>query len=207
MSQTTIIPTLTDLVSQPHYSVTGYCMECAVKSALDSLDDDEVKIAEELMAKYFSGDVDDNYKPLKFVHYRVIRTPEGKYTLRRNLYMSPRATGYFSLEDETTDEIRQLVRSKASILGSDLKKIVSEAIEREYEFPSREASLEEVVCMSYSNLSKQIAQYISDYFINCDKPIRDDVWYGVACKEYATATIYRDITKSPRPQRVDSKQK
>lgn len=200
MSKECLIPTLADLATNPRCSVTGYDMECVVKTALNSIDEEEVIIARELMEKYFSGDVDDNYKPLKFVHYRVLRTEDGEYTLRRNLYMSPRAVGYFSTEDETSDEIRQLIRSKTSILGADLKRIVAEVIEREYEFPSRDSSQEEVACISYSNLSKQLAQYISDFFINCEKPIRDDVWYGVACKEYATATIYRDMVKSPRPQ-------
>lgn len=191
--------TLMDLI-QTKNSVTGYEMEQIVKTALDSIDDEEARIAEELSEKYFGVNVDATYKPLKFVHYRIIRNIEGEYSLRRNLYMSPRATGYFSTEDDTEDKLRHIVRTKKSVLGSELKDMVQDAMERDYEYPSRESSDEEVAEISYYNLSKQLAQYIYDYFINCEKSIKDDIYYGVSCKEYATATIYRDVKLSPRQQ-------
>lgn len=190
--------TLMDLVHTRN-SVTGYEMEQIVKSALDSLDDEEARIAEELREIYFSANTTSNYKPLKFVYYRIVKPKQrDEYSLRRNLYLSPRATGYFSKEDPTTDGIRELMRTKESILGSDLKKLVIEAKDRDWEFPTRESSQEEIADMSYRNLSKQLAEYIFTYFIDCEKAIKDDIWYGVSCKEYATATVYRDLNKSPR---------
>lgn len=193
--------TLMDLI-QTKNSVTGYEMEQIVKTALNSVDDEEAGIAEELSEKYFGVNVDASYKPLKFVHYRIVRNREGEYSLRRNLYMSPRATGYFSVEYATEDRLRDVVRTKKSVLGSELKEMVHEAMDRDYMFPNKDSFEDEVEIMSYYNLSKQLAQYIYDYFINCEKSIKDDIYYGVSCKEYATATIYRDVKLSPRQQNI-----
>ena len=191
--------TLMDLIRTKN-SVTGYEMEQIVKTALNSVDDEEARIAEELSEKYFSANVDASYKPLKFVHYRIIFNKDGEYSLRRNLYMSPRASGYFSQEFATEDRLREVVRTKKSVLGSELKDMVQESMSRDYMFPNRDSFEDEIELMSYYNLSKQLAQYIYDYFINCEKSIKDDIYYGVSCKEYATATIYRDVKLSPRQQ-------
>lgn len=191
--------TLVDLI-QTRSSATGYEIEQIVKSSLSSRDNEEAFIARDLQDKYFENGVSENFKPLKFVHYKIVPTKDGEYILRRNLFMSPRATGYFSREDATKDGVRELMRTRQPILGADLKRIVAEALERKWMFPDRECSQEQVLEISHSNLSKQLAEYINTYFINCDKPIKDDIWYCVSCKEYATATIYRDLEKSPRMQ-------
>lgn len=178
-------------------SHTGFEMEQIVTAALDSLDNDEVELARNLNARYFGAG--NEYKPLKFVYYRMVRTRDGEWSLRRNLYLSPRASGYFDTAGNSTDSIRNIVRNHESVLGVDLKKYVEDYMTDEgFEFPSKKSTEDEVNEISFRNLSKQLATYINDYFIACEKPIKDDVWYCISCKEYGTATVYRDLNKSPR---------
>ena len=197
------IVTLREVVAS-RTSMTGYELGSLVQKTLTNRNEDaeDITIATELDEKYFSKAEDDNvYKPLKFVYYRVIRNRDGEYLLRRNFYLSPRATGYFTTEDETTDELRQLIRTKEVILGKDLKRVVADTLEKEFQFPTKETSPEDAAVMANTNLSIQLAEYINSFFIDCEKPLKDDIWYGISCKEYATATVYRDLTKSPRKQK------
>ena len=193
--------TLMDVIKEGN-SYTGYEMEKIIRTALNSLDDDEVAIARELDEKYFKENVEDNFKPLKFVYYRIGRIKSGEHILRRNLYLSPRASEYFSREDKTDDELREIVRSKTTVMGADLKRIVNELSNMTYMVPIKgsNTSPDEIKRMSFQNLSIQLAKYIKEYFVDCEKPIKDDVWYGISCKEYGTTVVYRDLNKSPRPQ-------
>ena len=177
-------------------SHTGFEVELIINNALNSLVNEEVELARQLKARYFNAG--NEYKPLKFVYYRLIKTRQGEWSLRRNLYMSPRASGYFNTESVTTDPIRLIVRSRESVLGSDLKRYVSEFAGEDYKMPTSKSTDKEVEQIAYNNLSKQLANYIKEYFIDCEKPIKDDVWYCISCKEYGTATVYRDLNKSPR---------
>ena len=195
------VNTLQELVST-RQSLTGYDLGALVSKILNNVSGEcpeDVEIAQELNEKYFNKEVEEgkNYKPLKFVYYRIIRN-QGEFQLRRNFFLSPRANGYFDTEGVTSDELRNIIRLKKTVLGKDLKRVVATMCEREFEYPARDTDREEVDHMSNTNLSIQLARYIDTFFISCEKPIKDDIWYGVTCKEYATATIYRDLDKSPR---------
>ena len=158
--------TLTSLI-QSGKSLVGHELEQLVKTSLNSTDEKEIEIAMELDNKYFNTDVDDNFKPLKFVYYRIAKLVENEvetYRLRRNLFLSPRASGYFSQDGDTTDEMRDLMRTKSSIRGSDLKRVVSQALSTSSELTSKYPSNEEIEEASYLSLSRQIAQYIDEYF-------------------------------------------
>ena len=201
--------TLKELIST-RQSLTGYDLGALVNKTLNNAsneDSEDVNIAYELDKNYFSKETGEekNYKPLKFVYYKVIKNTDGEYLLRRNFFLSPRASGYFDTEYETDDELRDIIRMKKVVLGQYLKQLVASICDREFEFPARDDGREEVERIAHNNLSIQLATYINTYFINCEKPIKDDIWYGVTCKEYATATIYRDLNKSPRQQFKDRK--
>ena len=196
------VTTLTELILT-RQSITGHDLGALVNKILNNETNEnpeDVEIAKALDENYFNKDVGEekNYKPLKFVYYRVVRDNYGFYSLRRNFYLSPRANGYFSTDGETDDELRDIIRTKRVVMGKDLKKLVAKLCDREFEYPAPNTDREEVDHISNTNLSIQLASYINAYFIDCEKPIKDDIWYGVTCKEYATATIYRDLNKSPR---------
>lgn len=183
------------MIEEKH-SHTGYEVEQIVNAALESLDNDEVELARSLKARYFGAD--NEYKPLKFVFYRLIKTKQGEWSMRRNLYLSPRAAGYYDTAGKAVDPIHEMVRTHNSVKGADLKEYVEELAGVEFEFPEKGASEDTINAISYENLSKQLAAYIKEFFIDCEKPIKDDVWYCISCREYGTATVYRDLTKSPR---------
>lgn len=196
-------PTLTNII-EDDMSVMGHELESIIHEAMGSLDEDEVQIAKELDQRYFAQNTEKNFKPIKFVFYRIRLTKAGDYILKRNLYLSPRASEYFDAENIMADQMQSLVVNKKSVLGSELKEIVNAMLENGLQLPPRGSTADTIQKISFSNLSRQLASYIYDYFINCEKPIKDDVWYVVACKEYGTATIYRDLEKSPRTQQAQN---
>lgn len=193
--------TLTDII-EDDMSVMGHELESIIHEALGSLDEDEVQVARELDQRYFAQNTDENFKPIKFVFYRIRQSKTGDYILKRNLYLSPRASEYFNEDNIMSDELQKIVVRKESITGATLKGIVEELVENGLQLPPKGSTADTIQKISFGNLSRQLASYIYDYFINCEKPIKDDVWYVVACKEYGTATIYRDLEKSPRAQQT-----
>lgn len=194
-------PTLTDIIEND-MSVMGHELESIIHEALGSLDEDEVQVARELDQRYFAQSADENFKPIKFVFYRIRQSKAGDYILKRNLYLSPRASEYFNEENMMSDELQKIVVRKESVTGATLKSIVGELVENGLQLPPKGSTADVIQKISFGNLSRQLASYIYDYFINCEKPIKDDIWYVVACKEYGTATIYRNLEKSPRAQQT-----
>lgn len=194
-----ITQTLRDL-HETRNSVTGFELEQMVNAGLKSDVAEERDIAAELKAVYFtpSAKDDKDFKPLKFVHYRLIRK-NGVYILRRNLYMSPRGSVYWDATVKVDDDaLRDILLAKQSVTGKELKDAVKAAEERQYCFPVKEDTEATVHQISCRNFSKQLADYINTYFIDTDKPLCDDVYYGITCRECGTATVYRDQKKSPR---------
>lgn len=182
-----------EVIAKEKISLTGYEFEKAVNEALRSLKEEEVLLGRTLKDIYFYPG--NEYKPLKFVYYRLIRSRKGGYALRRDNYLSPSGSKYFNTEGQSKDRLRNVIRNRESIKGKELKEVVMNLAGKPFEIPSSKERVDEV---SYLNLSKQVATYIRDFFINVEKPIKDDVYYYVYIKEYGTATIYRDLEKSPR---------
>lgn len=193
-------------------AVTGYEVEVLINKTLQPapnnfvghlLGELDLAIARDLSRKYFSNLTDSSYKPLKFVYYNVEYDEiVSEFVLKRNLVLSPRAFEYFDKNatfDTSRDGIRDIITNKKSVLGRELKELVSESknitIQEEYDSSLK---LSEINMISFDNLTKQLADYIDEYFISCEKPIKDDIWYGVVSKEYGTATVYRNLTLSPR---------
>ena len=193
-------------------AVTGYEVEVLINKTLQPapnnfvghlLGELDLAIARDLSRKYFRNTTDSSYKPLKFVYYNV-KYDEivSEFVLKRNLVLSPRAFEYFDKNatfDNERDGIRDIITNKKSVLGIELKRLVAESknitIQEEYDSSLK---LSEINRISFDNLTKQLADYIDEYFISCEKPIKDDIWYGVVSKEYGTATVYRNLALSPR---------
>lgn len=180
-------------------SITGYELEQMIMADMSS-DDNEVKrVAEILFNTYYAKDCEASYKPLKFVYYQVLPKDEDEYNVRRDVHLSPRAKQYFDAAIKTAnDEFRNLIINKTPILGSDLKKMIAEMATEEMQRPYTKVQQDVIQQMSFRNLSLQLANYVNTYFIETDTPIGDGIWYKVTCKEYGTATVYRDLEKSPR---------
>ena len=185
---------LTELLEQKT-SVTGYELNCIVMDGLYSNNPQENAIASDLYIALFSPDVEQH--PLKFVYYSIaFNRKKGKYVAYRDLNMSPRANQYFGAEC-LEDKLGTIIRDHCSVTGAELINCVNEAKCRDYLPKTLEDSGKDLEA-SFLNLSKQFAEYIDKYFIDCDKPIKGDIYYTIVVKEYGTATLYRDLTKSPR---------
>ena len=191
---------LADLLYTPDLKIQGFELDQLVANQLNSEDAMERDIALSLHAYYYTSSVQQKYKPIKFVYYTLVQT-SSSFILKRDLILSPRAKDYYSTDFKesvaTSEGLRDVVKSagafrnmminKDSILGADLKSLITPLIDSPFHKES-----------SIYNYSKQLAMYVYDYFVNCEKPIKDDIYYKVVSKEYATATLYRDLEKSPR---------
>lgn len=193
-------------------AVTGYEVEVLINKTLQPapnnfvghlLGELDLAIARDLSRKYFSNPTDSSYKPLKFVYYNV-KYDEivSEFVLKRNLVLSPRAFEYFDKGVQyvdVVDGIRDIITNKRSVTGLDLKELVRESKSiTVIEEPDSSLRVSDINRISFNNLTKQLADYIDEYFISCEKPIKDDIWYGVVSKEYGTATVYRNLALSPR---------
>lgn len=185
-------------------SITGYDLKQSVLNSMKSENIEEVQLAEYLYASYFAEAVEKSYVPLKFVYYNVIlKNPDdeenSEVIVRRDQHFSPRAKYYFDTEVKCEDdEMREIVINKQSVKGSELKEVVARVVAEELTRPVKKIDMAEVQRRSFRNLSIQLARYINTYFIESENPIKDDIYYKVNCKEYGTATVYRDLEKSPR---------
>lgn len=184
-------------------SITGYDLKQSVLNSMKSENIEEVQLAECIYKSYFAETVEKGYVPLKFVYYNVILKnsdeENDEIIVRRDQHFSPRAKYYFDTEINCEDdELRDIVINKQSIKGSKLKEIVARVSADELIKPIKKTDMTEVQKTSFKNLSIQLARYISTYFIESENPIKDAIYYKVSCKEYGTATVYRDLEKSPR---------
>lgn len=180
-------------------SVTGYELEQIINRDMSSNDEEVQRVAEILFNTYYAKGCEASYKPLKFVYYQIIKRNEDEYNVRRDVYLSPRAKQYFDVAIKTPqDAFRELIVNKTSVLGSDLKKMVAAMADEQMQYPDTKVQQDVIQQMSFRNLSLQLAEYVGTYFIQTDTPIGDGIWYKVTSKEYGTATVYRDLEKSPR---------
>lgn len=176
----------------------GYELEILVQQGLKSKSQIEARIARDLHEVYFE---DSNHKPMKFGYYTIGKHKDRQcydsYKLYRNFKLSPKASEFYSCNNEYENlsgyselfAIRNLLISRDWISGKLLKRAVEDAIYLKENFEIYREKLEE--CEAFANLQYQIANYIKEYYIECENAISDHKTYNIYMKEYGTATVYK----------------